>query len=266
MIGTSRIRSPTAPVSIPSPVERERREQHEQRRRRAPADHGMRNPSSSAPPMKPVDAVTAALTSTGSGAAEEERHPVRRSREHRRERLRPALAVDREASRTAQPARPTDRVADDEPRVRLEVGRAAEVGEEDDLGRRAEQQRRDVDRRADPREERAVADRAADEEDAEPGPHVSERVARSRASRSKWCRQRARRSRCTRCSARGRRGAACRRHRRSPTAAPRSCPRSARAPRRSGCTQPGSSESGISIPVIVQIGYSSACESELAAR
>ena len=33
-----------------------------------------------------------------------------------------------------------------------------------------------------------------------------------------------------------------------------------------GSIQPGSSESGMSMPVIVQIGYSSACESALAAR
>ena len=124
--------------------------------------------------------------------AEEQRGTVRGRREHRRERLCPALAVDREAHpEQRRERRRLHRVADHEPRVRLEVGGAAEVGEEDDLRRRAEQQRRDVDRRADPREEGAEADRAADEEDAEPGSHVSESVARSRASRSKWWSSRA---------------------------------------------------------------------------
>ncbi len=149
----------------------------------------MRKPSRSAPPTKPVDADTAALTSTGSArprksaarfagvASTAESVCVQRS---------PSIAkpIPKSAASDAR----LHRVADHEQRVRLEVGGAAEVGEEEDLGRRAEQQRRDVDRRADPGEERAVADRPADEEDAEPGSHVSESVARSRASRSKWWR------------------------------------------------------------------------------
>ena len=128
-----------------------------------------RKPRSSAPPMKPVAAVTAAFTSTGS-ARPRKAQPVRRRREHRRERLRPALAVDREAHpEQCGERRRLDGVADDEPRVVLEVRRATEVGEEDDLRRRPDEQGRDVDRRPDPGEQRAEADRAADEEDAQPG-------------------------------------------------------------------------------------------------
>ena len=117
------------------------------------------------------------------------------------------------------------------------------------------QQRRDVDRRADPREERAEADRAADEEDAEPGLHVSESVARSRASAFEVVEEHDRERGVGDAQEQRTRAAACRP---SPPIAAR---RTARMPQVGASAQaiglrpsPGSSESGISIPVIVQTG------------
>ena len=83
---------------------------------------------------------------------------------------------------------PSDEIATAFPMTKnsseLQLREAPDIGEEEDLEHRAAEHRRDVDRPVDPVEERAVRQVAADEEDAD-RVHASERVARSRASRSK---------------------------------------------------------------------------------
>ena len=185
MIGTSRMRKPIAAVSMPRPVHAN----DASRSRAAIAGHRR--------PGHPEAEQERAADESGCGghrrvdehrqrATEEERRTVRGRREHGGERLGPPLAVDREAhAEKRSERRGLHGVPDHEPRIGLEVRRASEIGEEEDLRRRPDQKGRDVDRRPDPREERAKADRASDEEDPQPGSHVSERVALSRARRSK---------------------------------------------------------------------------------
>src|SRR5207237_4352526 len=123
-------------------------------------------------------------------AAEEQREPAGRRAEQRGQRLEPALVPHHlRHPEEARHGGDLDPVADQEEAVGLERDAAAQVGEEDDLEERIAQQDRDVDPRAEPVEERAVARQAADEEDAEPVPHDSAKLARSRATRSKWPRK-----------------------------------------------------------------------------
>ena len=77
----------------------------------------------------------------------------------------------------ARDRRVLDRVADHVELVRLEAGRAADVREEQDLEDRRDEQARDVDRRREPVEERAVARQAADEEEADARSRQRERGA-----------------------------------------------------------------------------------------
>ena len=102
-------------------------------------------------------------------AAEEDRGAVARRGEQRAERAVLALVRDRHRHPVDRRHRADlDRVADDEERVALAgLGVAAEVGEEEDLEERRAEHRRDVERGADPVEERAKRDQPADEEDAE---------------------------------------------------------------------------------------------------
>jgi hypothetical protein len=121
--------------------------------------------------------------------AEEQRHPVRRRREQGGKSLRPALAADRHRDAVdARHRRDLDGVADDVERIVSDAAEAAEVGEEEHLEERVAQHRRDVERRALPAEEGAIAHHAAQEEDAQ-AVHTSERDAFSRARRSKMCRK-----------------------------------------------------------------------------
>ena len=108
MIGTSRMRSPTAPVSIPRPVHANdaSRSRSSDRRHR---DHGMRKPRKSAPPMKPVAAVIAALTSTGRRGRGRAPPGSRASRVRRRASASSARRRSRSPSRTARRATPTGR-------------------------------------------------------------------------------------------------------------------------------------------------------------
>ena len=182
--------------SIPRPVRRTTRAE-EQRDPRAPTTSGIRKPSRSAPPTKPVEA-TAAFDEHRQRATEEERpagSPA--SRAPPTSVCVPALVRDRVPIPNSAGHGRLHGVPDHEERVRLERARAAEVGEEDDLGVGPSEQHRDVDRRADPGEERAEADRAADEEDAEPGP-TSARASRGRARAVRSSRRTERRSPCTR--------------------------------------------------------------------
>ena len=120
--------------------------------------------------------------------AEEQRQPVRRRREERRERAELPLVRDPHHHPVdAGHRRDLDGVPDYEERVVVAAGIAAEVGEEEDLEERAAEHRRHVHDRADPVEERPIGDAPADEEDAEGGGHVSDRVACIRARRSKLC-------------------------------------------------------------------------------
>ena len=138
------------------------------------------------------------------------------------------------------------------------MGGSPEVGEEEHLCRRAEQQGRHVHRRPDPGEQCAEADRAAEEEHAEERLHVSESVARSRARRSKWWRSvTASAPYATVRSAHHASGTSTRRRRARRAGRP-ACPRSGRAPRRRARSTPGGARAGSSIPVIIQTGYSSA--------
>ena len=118
-------------------------------------------------------------------AAEEDCEPARGRREQVRQRLRSPLAGDRLAHRE-EPGqrRELDRVADDVERVRLELGRPAEIGEEEHLEERRHDQRRDEQGRMEPAEEAAEAEQPADQGDAD-GRHVSERDAWRRADSRK---------------------------------------------------------------------------------
>src|SRR5581483_8979518 len=136
---------------------------------------------------------------------------------------------------------------------------------EEDLEERPDQHRRDVDGRTDPVEERAVGEQPADEEDTEERRHVSERVAVFRAATSKYRRKQAPSARYAAPSA-------------SATTTsghgvpPRAASRIARTPQVGasshaiGCDQPGSSDSGTSIPVTSSTGHSSMFESAFACR
>src|SRR5205814_5624602 len=120
------------------------------------------------------------------GSSEKKRHPVRRCRQQRRERLRPALAADRDRdSEDAGHPGYLHGVADDVESVVADVAEAAEVGEEEHLESRPAQHRGHIEARALPGEERPVAEGAAEEEDAQRLPDTSERVAPARSLRPK---------------------------------------------------------------------------------
>src|SRR5204862_7072196 len=84
----------------------------------------------------------------------------------------------------ARDRRVLKRVADHVELVGLQPRRAPDVREEEDLEKRRDQHRRDVDPRREPVEERAEAGQAADEEDAGRDGHVSESEPLTRAARS----------------------------------------------------------------------------------
>src|SRR4029077_5371414 len=117
-------------------------------------------------------------------AAEEQRDARRRADEDRAQSVLEALAADHLGHREQAWDRGVlDRVPDQVELVRLELRRAADVGEEQDLEDRRDQHRRHVDPGREPVPERAEAGRAADDEDPGGDDHVSESVPRWRAAR-----------------------------------------------------------------------------------
>ena len=145
-----------------------------------------RKPRKSAPARKGECGDEQAVREHGHATAEEHGGAVCGRGEQRAESAEPPFVRDghRHAVHGRHRAR-LRRVADDVEVGRLGVRVLPELREEDQLEERASEHRRDVHRRADPVEQPAVGDHAADEERAQPAVHVSESVARARAARSK---------------------------------------------------------------------------------
>jgi len=263
MIGTSRIRSPTAPVSIPRPVQAKA---PSTTRNASPGseESGGQKPRKSAPPTKPVAAETDALRRTGSAARGRAQTGSRACRAPPR-RLHPALAVDRESHpeqrrqrrRTARRSRPrTSRRPRGAPCGR-EMRRRGSASRSND-------QRGDVD----PRPDHANSARKLI---APPMKKTRNQILTTmRASRA--------RAPDVRSGGGGRRRARVgdreqRAHEDgTPTEPPSAARRTARMPqvgastkRADGSTR-ANSDSGINIPVDQPDGYSSACENALASR
>ena len=178
---TSRARRPIEPITSPSAVH-DAVETNTQSASAGSDESGGSKSSSAQPTTKPNVETSSPLTKFGSVRPMKSAKRLAGRRQQRRQRLRPALAADRHRHPVdAGHAGDLHRVADDEERVVLEPRVAADVREEEDLEDRAAEHRRDVDAPVDPVEQRAVREVAADEEDPEVV-HVSERVARSRAS------------------------------------------------------------------------------------
>jgi hypothetical protein len=98
--------------------------------------------------------------------AEEERKPAGRRREQDREGLEAALSPDRMSHPEQARDGCGDEAVPDQEEGRIDTGRAAEVGEEEDLEQRIGNQHRDEHPRVDPREQSAIAGHPAREEDA----------------------------------------------------------------------------------------------------
>ena len=126
-----------------------------------------------------------AVGDQGQGPATEQRRAVGRGGQQGRQGAELPLVGDRHDHPVhAGHGRGLHGVADHEEAVVGEPAVAAQGGEEQDLEQGGAEHRRDVDRRAQPVEQRPVGDAAA-HEDHPHGGHVSARVARRRASSSK---------------------------------------------------------------------------------